>query len=936
MADNLTPDELDVLARIDAKEQLRPFFFRKAKGLKWFDALDQRGYFNPANNSAPVPAKEEGYVSVPFWPAIEYLVATSPEFLKDENRAYAERVLNILRAVTKAAITNGFSNYRTWWQFSKIVRNIPIDLINRGDVDIFDYWLDDKYERDLVAESLGEKWLVALLDESTDHSKIISLALLQVLYKTSFIEKNVGDSNRKEARFRFGKWHANRITNAVSGKAGKSLGEAAVDVFRSQLERVLGVLNNDRWSSMWRGAIEDHAQNHSADDVEDILIVGLRDALGAYVGEVPAEASNKVEQLLIGQLETVKRIAIYTVNHNFQHLNGLVGLVIVEDHFKSNFRHEVWHLLRNRYPQFSESQKQRVLSIIRDLAEQDDDGGLDTRATAYAQAVWLSAIENHDGVLRERYNELVGIAGVEPDHPEFSSYWSSGPVVHESPMPADDLLAMGLDDLISYLDVYKDPGNFRGPGLEGLAQALKQAAKAAPLTWAGQLEKFAKLDSAYVYVLLEAYSELWGDKSQLPWDDVWPRLLKFCEEIISQEEFWSEGNSQQRKNFVANRHWVVGSIGRLIEAGTKSDDHAFSSQLLERAKDILLALLRRQPGEEFKPDSDAVSVAINSPRGRCLEALINLSLRSCRLVDKSGGGHDEVWLTLKGLFDAELQKSADNEYEFATLVVNYLSNFLYMSKKWVLENLSQIFDQGNYQKWLCAMQAYAYVGRVYIEIFNHLKANEHFIRALDDDYLKEKISETIVQNAVSTYLNDYESLQDDTSLIRQLFERRQSLELSHLIWFIWTLRENNDEKLYKKVIELWPRLIDVIDIQDMEGRKLASRLSTWAVFISKVDDRNRDLLHTAASFVEENHNSFDLLKAISRISAEQPDEAVAIWKAMLQVAAPDYPEEAVRDALANLIRSGDQGRRDAHNIVSEYIKRGNESPSLWLREIERP
>jgi len=44
-----------------------------------------------------------------------------------------------------------------------------------------------------------------------------------------------------------------------------------------------------------------------------------------------------------------------------------------------------------------------------------------------------------------------------------------------------------------------------------------------------------------------------------------------------------------------------------------------------------------------------------------------------------------------------------------------------MSKEWVTENLNKIFDQNHYLKWLCAMQGYAYVGRVYQEVYKFLK-----------------------------------------------------------------------------------------------------------------------------------------------------------------------------------------------------------------------
>ena len=159
-------------------------------------------------------------------------------------------------------------------------------------------------------------------------------------------------------------------------------------------------------------------------------------------------------------------------------------------------------------------------------------------------------------------------------------------------------------------------------------------------------------------------------------------------------------------------------------------------------------------------------------------------------------------------------------------------------------------------------------------------------------------------------------------------------ELSQLIWFIWTLRKKDDQNLYGKVLELWPRLLQAIDIGSREGRKLASRLTTWSVFVTEVDDTNRDLILQVATFADEDYNSHDLLESIARISAAQPQEAVAIWQVLLQGSAPDYPEEAIREAFANFVASGDEGRRDALAIVDEYIKRGNEKPSLWLQEIQ--
>lgn len=524
-------------------------------------------------------------------------------------------------------------------------------------------------------------------------------------------------------------------------------------------------------------------------------------------------------------------------------------------------------------------------------------------------------------------------AGAEPEHPDFSSYMSVGGVDYSSPIPVEEILSLEIDALLKHLSTIKDQGSFREPSFNGLVKALQKAVKAEPLKYYTLLHKFAEIDLPFVNSIVEAYQELWTEKAPLPWDEIWSFLLRFCHDIVKQERFWSSENAKERASFVANRYWVVGSIGRLIESGTKSDDHAFNEKLLNEAENILLILLDKETGNEFKVDTDAVSLAINSPRGRCIEALINLTLRSCRLSDKRCGDHVEIWNHFQPFYDAELGRSEREEYEFATLVSNYLPNFMYMSNDWVLENLDGIFDLRNYQKWLCAMQGYAYVSAVYEGIYKHLKERGHLIRVLDDENIKERVNEKVIQNITVAYLNNFEMLGDDSSLMRQLLQRGKPSELSHLIWFLWTLRKDGDVHINIKVLELWPLILEVIDTSNRDGRLLASKLCDWVSFVDEVNEKNRDLILAVAPFSEENYNSHDLLKSIARISEEQPNEAYEIWLRLLIGGKPDFPEEAIREALTNLSRIGPDGLRMAKNIVSEYLKDGNERPSQWLREV---
>jgi hypothetical protein len=931
----LTPAERDLLQRIKDKEELQPFFFRKARGLKWFDSLSESGYFKPDRNPEPIVEREKGFVTVPYWSATEYLVSASTELRKEGNDTYAQRVLEVIRAATKYAIDHEFTNYRTWWQFSRIMRNIPTSLVEVDDVQLIGYWLDDPYERDLVAEEIGW-WIVALLDDPNEHSKELAARLLSCIYEVKFHERKHGGSDRTEAILRIRSWYAKDITDRVAGKAGRALGLRAVQVFQNRLESILTALNNDGLSSIWRPAIEDNPQNHQADDVPHVIVQGLREALLGFTDSDPEGARLCVDALLQGRFETVKRIAIHAIDRRYSHLSTLVDGVLTLPHFAANYRHEIWSLLHSHYGQFSEDQKRRVRDIILGMVELDDNNRIIEGASAYRRATWLAAIKDQGEDIRQLYERSIDVAGAEPDHPDFSFYTWAGFVGHESPVSKEDMMGLEIGELVNkldgYLETYAQPIGFRQPDLEGLAKTLREVVKAQPLRFYPHVHRFSKSGLPYVHEILEAYSELWREKAQLPWPEIWDQLLGFCEDIINQDRFWSPEMSKRQTGFVANREWIVTAIGRLIENGTRSDDHAFDKKYLGRAESVLRILLAREKGAEFTPDGDAVLVAMNSPRGSCIEALINLTLRSCRLADRERGGHTDVWARYQGTYDAEMARSKLGEYEFSTLAVHYLPNLLYISKEWVFANLGNLFDQNDYQKWLCAMKGYAYVSAVYPEIFGYLRDAGHFVRALDDANLKERVAEKIVQNIVIAFLHDFEDLDDENSLIHKLLVRRKDSEISHLIWFVSTLLNDADQKTRDKVLRLWRMLLKA-EPTSPEDRLIASRLCGWIGFVDDVNDTNRPLIMLVAPFADETHASYGLLKDIARISERQPSEAYQIWRRLLERSRADHPTEAIRTALGNLLRGGHQGTRDARDIVSQYLRNGNEQPSVLLHDM---
>ena len=932
----LNPKEKDLLDRVVNNPDLQPFFFRKVKGLHWYNALSDSGFFAPEKNPKPVPAKEEGYVNIPYWPVTEYLVATSEELSIPDNKEYAIKFIELIRKITSYAKNEGFSNYRTWWQLAKVITNIPVQLILPEDIDLIDYWMDDPFKRGLVTEEIGEKWLPELLDNADEDGRENALRLLDCLYKVIFVDKKIGFSGKKEPVLRFDSYRAENLAKKeVPRLSGLKLGLPAVEIFQRRIVSILDEGNHDTWSSIWRKAIEEHEQNGSLNDTDDIIVAAYRDCLLGFVEHNTQAAKDYIQSLFSGLYQTLQRVAIHILDKRYIELKDLVDSVVRPEYFRDNYRHEMWHFLHNHYRELSADHQNRVVEIIEGLSVADENSGTNEKATAYHRAIWLSAIKDFDDKLAQLNKTYANVAGAEPDHPDFSSYMTVGWVDHKSPIPIDHLLSLNVDSLVQTINGYKDTGRgwFGEPGIEGLVKAFKDVVKTKAKDIYRELLKFADSDLAFIYPLIEAYRELWSEKKELPWNDVWPHLLNFCLDLVKKDGFWSVGQAGERSHFVANRHWIVGAIGRLIEDGTKSDDHAFDKSLSPKTKEVLLVLLERQKGEEFKLDSDAVFVAINSPRGRCLEGLINLTLRSCRSEHKDYGEHAQAWSQYKDIYETELKRSERGEYEFATLVAMFLPNFDYMSPEWLKSHLSDIFDQSNYQKWLCAMQGYIHIGAVYENYFKHLKINGDFLKALDDGHLKKQVNERIIQSIAIAYINNYEDVKQPDSLIAILLQRKNMDELRQLVWFVWTLRDKKNEKLRGKVYELWPRLLEIADVRTKEGRILASSLCHWAAFVDKIDPVVESWLFQIAPYAEENHNASDLLQNLAEISDTQPIEAQQVWIKMLESYSYDYPEEAFRRIFKNLLDLGADGQRKAKEVVDAYIRHGYERPRMWLSEI---
>ncbi|MDE0646030.1 MAG: hypothetical protein OXH84_07340 [Gammaproteobacteria bacterium] len=927
---NLSFKELDVLDRIDKREQARRIFFQQVTGLKWFDALAEKGYFDPDKNPRPEETTDRGHVIVPYWYVLDYLEKTSQELKEKESSEFSKKFRELVISISEFAKNKQFSNYRTWWKFAEIISNIPSRYVLESDLDIVDYWLDDPYDTSLVGEVIGTQWLPELLNQSDQHSQNLAIRLVSLLFEVKHDTEAISPIGSNAVSIRIKSFLCHKFIERVSTPLGRSLGAPVLPILENNIESALELSESDKSSVIWRPAIENHEQNQDRDSSIHLLLDLFRDTLNAFVDSRSTAGIEYVKHLLNSDFKTFRRIAIHAIDKGFDTCGELLDILLEPTLWmKYHYKHELWTLLNHRYSDLTKKQKESILHSIESFESENDEISEQTRA--YRQADWLAAIREYGEKEEKAYQNCVQKAGTTPDHPSFVAYVEWGQVIPKSPISFEHLSAMQTSELIEYLKHFKvDNSKFFESPIEGLFDTLREYIKSSALSFSRELSAFQCVELKYTYQIVEAYRELWVEKSSLPWTDIWKAVLSFCHTMVSSEIFWNEKNAELVDVMIPNRHWVVGAIASLIESGVKSIDHAFESEFLDISEDIIELMLKRQEGENFE-ENDAVFNAINSPRGKSIKALVNLTLRRCRDADAlNDNGHSEIWRRYQPVYDRELEPSTPMSYEVPTLFASYLPNLLYMSRDWVLANMDRIFSLRDPMWWKCAMEGYAYVSSFKKDFYLYLRDKGHLLRALDDDTLYHQTHDRVISNVCFAYCLEIESFETSSDLISVLVNRKKSSELNKLVWEFWRIGKDNKDQL-PKIEAFWRNVLSVIDLNNSEGQRVASNLCILSELIDNLDDDVFKLITEVAPFAHVERNSYEMFKWLEKVSESYPQQSCLIWQSMIRDSSPFYPTDSIQNLLKNIVLAG--FNEEVQEIVEAYLKNGNSKLYEWMKEI---
>jgi hypothetical protein len=843
----------------------------------WLKPLKEKGYFNPGNNPPPqkVPDKE-GYFTIPYWNVLGYLENVATQNAKNPSDEITELLLDIINSIVNYRI----DNYITDWTVVKIIFTFPLKKITNEHLEFISISLKSKRGTTLVAAEIGKTALPKLID---NEAKELILKLMDVIFEYQKADRETID----EYTSVMDKYWLNEALKKYKPAIAKLCGIEAAEI---ALNKMLAITNEDKsqFSNVWIPTIEDHPQTSFTDRYECQLVHFVRDM---FERSEPDQIKAKINNLTNEEHPIFKRIAFHTINYHYKDLNELFW------NWKDNplddvfLEHELYELLKVNCSSFTQKHIEKVLGWIESdcyVPAEIKDSQKREKLVARCKKKWLSAIlDAKDPDVRSRYQKNPA----EIDHPGFRFWSESGTSWGTiSPIEEVELLSKSNEEMAECLVTYKEEQGWKKPSIEGLSESLRNIATENPEKFANDMAPFLTVQRTYQHALLWGLSEAWRAKKDFIWNDI----LNFISQIIESDVFWDEKYEEGSWNY---RNWIISQIADLIKEGTKDDNHAFDAELLPHAEKILLILVENTESNLFEMD-DLVTSVLNSSKGKIFSAMTNYSLRCARLFRKE---QEDRWAeAIKEDFDKRLNREVEPSLEFSVILGEYLANLHYLDGEWVRSNINRIFPKDNDAHWRAAFTGYLFnSSTVYTKLYFLLRENKHYAKGLETNFSDQHLTERLVQHICLGYIEEFEILDDDKSLITKLIKNRNVDQLSAIVSFFWMQRDKLTDKIKVKVKPLWETLFDILseDEENTKYQKIIASLSEWLSLIDEIDEQTLEWLKLSAKYQTDYGASF-FIEYLSKHAPKTPAKVGEIYLEMLNVGVySEYKKEDIQEIV---------------------------------------
>ena len=891
---------IETLPNLLASEIRYAYFFKKLDSPIWLKSLKDAGWFDlESSPSVHEVLDETGAYAVSPWYALGYLEKVT-NYTKEHP---CEETINNIAEIVKDIVTYIVDNQQrmihpsTVWPLVKIINTLPIEHLKQQHMTFMGWALQSTNQfRLLIENEIEEAFLPKLLDARAEE---LTLLFLKVMLNDS---KMIGVMEKRKAA----------IVKVCGDKAGQVALKHIQDIIAAHpfAFEIIQPIETDASQELYH---------------YDELLVRFTCTLFRYAE--PDSIVETVESLLQESHTIFKQITLNVIKHHYDNLkrffwewhgNPLDEIVL---------KPEIYQLIQANCLVFDQDEIDRILHWIE--SQQDiegtEDNDISAKQVAYRKREWLSALmETGNEKVISAYNKYTEINSEKLERPGLL-LWTKTWEGMTSPTTIEELSGMSNAQIAVLLSDFKDKG-ISGPSVpteEGLAEMLEEYVALNPQRFVNDLQPFKGVRNSYQYWILRGLQKAWRDKREFDWE----KLLEFIHQLVSSERFWVE---QHETRYGGYSEWIF-AVAELIEAGTRDSAHAFDVKLLPLAEKILLILVEKV---ELGPSTiqDLPTAVVNSDRGSVFSAMMNYALQFARVHSED---QTNRWPhAIKADFTRRLDRSVEPSFEFSFTLGAYLTYLLYLDKAWLVDNIDRIFPKQDEYHWHVAFSGYLLYSRPLSEsIYAVLKKHGHYQKALNSDFCNRQIDarvlpepdvvyldsqqmdlrvdrvvkEKLVSDICLGWMDGFETLEDESSLIYQLVNSENPNLLSTLIHSFWKKRDDLPEEMRVKVIPTWRALYESLSQKEDIGKYEAvlSKLSGWVALVDTIDAEVLKWLKMSTQYIRGLTDSAFFVEELLPHATKTPAEVGDIYLGMLtHNVYPYHDQEHIQEIIRALYRTG--------------------------------
>ena len=904
-------DMIQALPNLLKPEVLYRHFFLNLKSPGWLKPLKKEGWFDLQFRPPFYEVPDQPGVYVPsLWPPLVYLKEVANHTRKHPFNKTTGTLVEIVND-TIAYITDnqeqGIHQSTVWW-LVKIINTLPVEHLDRQHITFLEQavqWGDQL----LIEYKTEQTFLPKLLNAK---AKNLILVLLEVAIKYSemipIMEKQ-----------------APAIVKLCGAKATQIALERIQDIITEYPFEIIQPIETDSSQKLY--------------GYNELLV---RFTCNLLRFAEPHSITETLEHLLQQSHTIFKQIALNVIKHHYTNLKQFFWQWQGNPLEDTLLRPELYHLLQTNCRTFDEAEIEQILQWIESeqntVSSEDDETRC--KQEAYRKREWLSALmETNNEKVVSAYHKYEQINPEKLKGPGLL-LWTTDWEGRTSPTTIEELSNMSNAQIAVLLNDFKDKG-VSGPSVpteRGLAEMLEEYIALNPQRFVNDLQPFQGVRNFYQYWILRGFLKAWRDKKEFDW----AKLLEFIHQLIFSEQFWTEHHEPH----YSRSEWIF-ATAELMEAGTRDDEYAFDVQLLPLAEKILLFLAEKV---ELRPSTiqDLPTAVVNSDRGRVFAAMVNYALRFAR-VNKAE--QESRWpQAIREDFTKRLDRSVESSFEFSFTLGTYLPNLLYLDKAWVISNIDNIFPQQDEYHWHVTFSGYLlYSGQLHESVYSLLKKHGHYQKAITSDFCNQQIDARVLPQTSVVYLDSeqidftidraiqkklvsdiylgwvegFETLTDETSLIYQLINSAPPKLLSTLIHFFWQKRDDLPEEMAAKVMPTWRALFESLSQKDdiEKYEEVLSRLSGWVALVDKIDAEVLKWLKMSTQHIRGLTDSAFFVEELLPHATKTPEEVGDIYMEMLMHNVYPYHDQEHIQGIVRVLYNTEH-KEVADRICNLYGKAG--------------